>query len=280
VTPPPPGTDPFVERDRLRHQAYADDKPLAARASIYQYAAEPIDLHDRVLALLGEFAGGDVLDVGCGPGAYLARLGATGGRRVGLDLSEGMVAIARSVAPAASVLCGDAQELPFPSATFDAVMAPHMLYHLPDMGRGAAEMARALRPGGVAVVVTNGQAHQQEVADLVAGAADDLAPGTGRSRWVRFMERFTLEDGAAVLAPSLEVDHVEHYQGRLAVPEPAPVVAYVDSTRSLWEPRLPAGVTWPALMAAVERRVDRAIAADGTWRATVHAGAFRCRRKT
>ncbi|MDQ3147972.1 MAG: class I SAM-dependent methyltransferase, partial [Actinomycetota bacterium] len=67
-----PDTDPHVERDRLRYQAYADDRPLAARVAIYRYAVDPVDLHSRVLSHLGERAGGDVLDLGCGPGSYLA----------------------------------------------------------------------------------------------------------------------------------------------------------------------------------------------------------------
>ncbi|CAN5477783.1 hypothetical protein BH18ACT1_BH18ACT1_01440 [soil metagenome] len=76
-----------------------------------------------MLGLLGAAADGAVLDVGCGPSQYRCRLDAAGGLRVGLDLSEGMTAIAKGRAPAANIVCGDASALPFTATTFDAVLA-------------------------------------------------------------------------------------------------------------------------------------------------------------
>ena len=51
---------------------------------------------------------------------------------------------------------GDVQELPFADGAFDAAVAAWMLYHVPDVERGLAELARVLRPGGRLVAVTNG----------------------------------------------------------------------------------------------------------------------------
>ncbi len=231
-----------------------------------------------MVGLLGAAADGNVLDVGCGPGRYLARLGTAGGRRVGLDLSEGMTAIAKGRAPAAAIVCGDASMLPFSAATFDAVLAPHMLYHVPDMGLAAAELARVLRPGGTAAVVTNGERHMREVVDLGRSAVGDLAPDAAWDGWHRFTERFTLETGADVLEPALRVVRVEQWRSSIAVPEVEPVVAYVDSTRSLLEPRLPDGVSWDGLLDRVRRRVTEHIDSSGAWRARTHVGAFVCRR--
>jgi SAM-dependent methyltransferase len=67
-------------------------------------------------------------------------------RALGLDLSPGM-------GPAA---VADAQRLPLPDASAEAVLAMHMLHHVPDIDRAVAEMARVLRPGGVALAASNG----------------------------------------------------------------------------------------------------------------------------
>lgn len=216
-----------TERDRLRHEAYADDKPLQARVDIYRFRTEPC---------------------------------------VGLDLSEGMVTIAKEHAPA---LCGDAQALPFPDATFDVVLAPHMLYHVPDMALAASEVARVLRPAGVAAVVTNGGRHMREFADLTSAAVGHEAH--------RFTERFTLERGRDVLEPALHVEGMEEWRGSIAVTDVEPVVAYVDSTRSLWEAQLPDGITWDDLLEGVRRLVVEEIASTGSWRAQTHVGALICR---
>ena len=53
----------------------------------------------------------------------------------------------------------DAMDLPFEDASFDAVVAMWMLYHVPDLDVALAEVRRVLRPGGLFVAVTNGDAH-------------------------------------------------------------------------------------------------------------------------
>jgi SAM-dependent methyltransferase len=97
-----------------------------------------------------------VLDCGCGPGTItvgLARRVAPGSV-VGVDLAEGQVAIARDAAARAGVgnvtfLAADAGALPFPAASFDAVLAHALLEHLPQPGRALRELRRVLRPGGL-----------------------------------------------------------------------------------------------------------------------------------
>jgi SAM-dependent methyltransferase len=61
---------------------------------------------------------------------------------------------------------GDVQDLPFEEAEFDVAVAAWMLYHVPDIDRGLAELARVLKPGGILVAVTNALDHLQELWDL------------------------------------------------------------------------------------------------------------------
>ncbi len=99
--------------------------------------------------------GGAALDVGCGPGEVLidlAGLVAPGGRVVGVDVSETMLATARSRAAARGVDVelrhGDAHMLEFGDGSFDAVHCDRVLQHLDDPRSAVTEMARVLVPGG------------------------------------------------------------------------------------------------------------------------------------
>jgi ubiquinone/menaquinone biosynthesis C-methylase UbiE len=62
---------------------------------------------------------------------------------------------------------GDVQELPFPAAAFDLVVAAWVLFHVDDLDVGLGEIARVLRPGGRLVAVTNSEQHLSEARELV-----------------------------------------------------------------------------------------------------------------
>jgi sarcosine/dimethylglycine N-methyltransferase len=96
-----------------------------------------------------------VLDLCCGLGGP-ARYQALSRRCrvIGLDYNEGRVRGAAdltrrvNLARRARFLRGDAQSLPFPAETFDAVLSQEALLHIPDKARALAECFRALKPGG------------------------------------------------------------------------------------------------------------------------------------
>ncbi len=91
--------------------------------------------------------GKDVLECGCGTGLILERLSQFAGRAVGIDLSPGMLELAR--ARGLEVHEGSVTELPFDDASFDVTCSFKVLAHVPDIGQGLREMARVTRPGGV-----------------------------------------------------------------------------------------------------------------------------------
>jgi ubiquinone/menaquinone biosynthesis C-methylase UbiE len=100
-----------------------------------------------------------VLDVGCGTGV-LARAAADRvadeSQVTGLDLNEGMLAVARRLRPQIDWRQGDATTLPLPDESYDVVMSQFSLMYFPDRHAAIREMVRVLRPGGRLVVAVWG----------------------------------------------------------------------------------------------------------------------------
>jgi ubiquinone/menaquinone biosynthesis C-methylase UbiE len=100
---------------------------------------------------VGSRASGSVLEVAIGTGRSLPFYPA-GTRVTGIDLSPGMLAVARQRATAlgidADLREGDAEALAFPDDSFDTVVCVLSLCSIPDPARAIGEMARVLKPGG------------------------------------------------------------------------------------------------------------------------------------
>jgi ubiquinone/menaquinone biosynthesis C-methylase UbiE len=103
---------------------------------------------DPLLDAAGVGAGMRVLDVATGPGHAAAAAAARGAEPVGVDISEGMLAVARRHHPQLDFRPGDAEALPFADASFAAVVGAFVLNHLPRPEASAAELARVLASGG------------------------------------------------------------------------------------------------------------------------------------
>jgi ubiquinone/menaquinone biosynthesis C-methylase UbiE len=89
-----------------------------------------------------------VLDVATGPGYAAERAAARGAHPVGIDIAEGMLALARRRRPELEFRWSDAEELRFEDGSFDAVVGGFVVNHLPHPERAMAEAARVLAPGG------------------------------------------------------------------------------------------------------------------------------------
>ncbi len=144
---------------------YADESRFAVRAGAWDRSTgrNAVTMCREAVA---EIMPRRVLEVGPGRGEtaeWIAR--ETGAEVVAVDQSERMVELTR--ARGIDARLGDVQALPFENASFDCVVAAWMLYHVPDLERALAEIARVLRPGGRLVAVTNSSRHYQELRKLM-----------------------------------------------------------------------------------------------------------------
>lgn len=112
----------------------------------------------KVVELASVKPGLMALDVCCGTGDIACALQQRGARVVGLDFSVPMlrVATARNESDV-SLMQGDAQQLPFPDGTFDAVTVGYGLRNLASWQRGIDEMMRVAKPGGRLLVLEFGK---------------------------------------------------------------------------------------------------------------------------
>lgn len=156
---------------------YGDSSKLAARARLHSaYTITEVGWFQWVMRQLPLEPHDAVLDVGCGPGWFWTANADELPAHVKLtlsDLSPGMVRDAMkrcSRLPFASVSGrpADAVDLPFESNSFDAVIAMHMLYHVPNPGAAIDEMHRVLKPGGRLAVTTNDVGNMSEFYSLAA----------------------------------------------------------------------------------------------------------------
>jgi len=134
-------------------------EPQAVRG-MFDRIAPVYDLMNRVMTLGLDgrwrrlavnqvvWPGDRVLDACCGTGDFAVEAERRGGRVVGLDFSEKMIARARRKSGTIEWVQGDALELPFEDGSFDAATVGFGVRNLADLDRGLSELARVLRPGG------------------------------------------------------------------------------------------------------------------------------------
>jgi len=93
-----------------------------------------------------------VVDVGCGGGALFSTIGR--GRVIGLDCEARGLSLTRQKHGDVRLACGSAEQLPFDEGTIEAITAQHVIEHLCDAESAVRRWHQALRPGGVALILT------------------------------------------------------------------------------------------------------------------------------
>lgn len=204
---------------------YATEANLDLRRSVWLPTLDGRHPGSEALAEIAAARPSSVLEVGCGTGEFAARVVSAlpEAEVVAVDQSERLVDVAAS--RGVTTQQADVQELPFADDSFDAVAALWMLYHVPDLRRGLAEIRRVLRPGGRFVAVTNGDDH---LADLRRDAGGPQS-----------VTSFSSQNGETVLGEHFADVRRDDFASRAVFPDHATAVAYLDSSAEAVQWSLP-----------------------------------------
>ncbi len=264
-------TDISIDAARLLREQYKDGSNLSARIRLHQRFStnrygQMRWMFDRIE--LPENA--RVLELGCGTGLlWRGRTQVPRGWRVILtDMSDGMLRETRAslaeFGHSFSYTQADAQAIPFRDESFDAVIANHMLYHVPDIPRALGEVRRVLKPSGVCYAATMGLANMKEMNELATRFFSI-------PRMTESTARFGLESGEAYMRAAFSEVKLERYPDSLVITEAAPLMDYICSMRV--RTRIS-----DAQLAALRAHVESEIATHGEIRMTKDSGLFIARR--
>ncbi len=257
-----------IERDYLLNEQYKNASNLQARIQLHQrFGTNPKGLHEWVfdyLLKLPEQPIKRVLELGTGSGMLwrcnIQRIPQDWQITLS-DFSPGMLAEARNHLghlPNLTFEQIDIQNIPYPPANFDLIIANHMLYHVPDRDKAIAEVHRILKPEGHFFAATNSEHNLQEMDDLIRQVVPE---------YQTFGMHFNLENGAEQLAHHFTHINVYHLDNELVVTETEPLIAYILSL--------------PIRAAMTEERtehlrtiIEQRIASEGAVRIVTRAGMF------
>jgi ubiquinone/menaquinone biosynthesis C-methylase UbiE len=140
------------------------------------------------LAAIAEIGPRRVLDAGCGAGDFALLIASP--EVVAIDSSPAM--IERAQTRGLDARYAEIEDLPFAEGEFDVVTCNWVLYHLQELDRGLAELARVLRPGGRFVGIYNAPEHLDELWSAVGdpwGTQDTFDCPTGAAALERHFAR-------------------------------------------------------------------------------------------
>ena len=255
------------DQDYLLSEQYRDASNLDARMQLH--ARFSVNKHGWQRWIFDQFdlySESRVLELGCGPGwLWLDNLDRIPeGWSITLsDFSPGMQHQAqgnlRDSQNRFAYAGIDAQAIPYADESFDAVIANHVLYHVPDRRRALAEIHRILKPAGRFYASTVGRSHLRELHALLRR----FDPAT--RLWGD--NPFILENGAAQLAEWFSRVTLHRYEDALIVTEAEPLVAYILSSA---DKRILVGDK----LAALRKLVQEEIALGGHIYVTKDSGVF------
>jgi SAM-dependent methyltransferase len=205
------------------------------------------------LAALGDVAGLDVVELGCGTAYFSAWLARQGARPVGVDVTPAQLDTARRMQEETGLVFqlveANAEAVPLPDASFDLAVTEYGASLWCDPARWIPEAARLLRPGGRLVFLTNSmlatlcvpwsagpateslQRPQRGVYAVEWGLEDGLEFHLGHGEWIDVLHAagFEVERLVELYAPDDATDH-----------------PYYDTANVAWARKWPSEDLWVA----------------------------------
>lgn len=227
------------QRNQLKKE-YRDGSKLGARINLHDlFSTNRRGWYPWVFDQFDLSVESRVLELGSGPGIlWQKNLDRIRDRwQITLsDFSPGMLAEARHNLGDAGrpfdFVVVEAQTISFANNYFDAVIANHMLYHVPDRNKVYSEISRILKPTGQLYAATNGQFTMRQYDDLVRKFAPKDKRLFNHSE-AYLKTYFSLENGAVELATWFAKVVVKQYDDALVITEAEPLVTYAESSGHL-----------------------------------------------
>ena len=186
------------------------------------------------------------------------------------DVSTGMI---QDVREALSGLSGqftyqvfDCHQIPIVDATFDKVIANHVLFYLKNPDHALEEVKRVLKPSGTFYCTTYGREHMKEISQLVKEFDSRIALSE-----VSLYDIFGLENGQEILSRHFEQVELVPYEDHLEVTEAGPLMEYILSCHGNQHEYL--GERYQEFRKFLEKKIQK----KGYVTITKQAGAFVCR---
>src|SRR5579863_663533 len=264
-------TDSSIDSAQILREQYKDGSNLSARIRLHQrFSTNRYGQMRWILDRIQAPENARVLELGCGTG--LLWRGAVkvprGWRVILTDTSAGMLRETRAalaqLGRSFTYMQADAQAIPFRAESFDAVIANHMLYHVPDIPRALGEIRRVLKPSGFCYAATMGRANMKEMNEFATRFFSI-------PRMTESTERFGLESGDSYMRAAFSEVKLERYPDSLVITEAAPLIDYINSMR------IRRRITDDQL-AALRTHLEHEIATHGEIRMTKDSGLFIARR--
>jgi ubiquinone/menaquinone biosynthesis C-methylase UbiE len=220
----------FTDHKYLTTDQYRDSSNLEARLAIHpRFSTNPYGWFNWIFDSLSKLpTDATILELGCGGGHLWRNIAdkiPAGWNIILSDLSQGMVDAAwRNLVVTGRVFKFEqinAESIPYQDGSFDAVIANHMLYHVPDCPKAIAEIKRVLRPNGRLFATTVGENHMKELDEWRRRANSKYAGSLSMP--------FNLENGMEQLTPFFSEVRLSRYEDSLHVTEIEPIIVYLCS---------------------------------------------------
>ncbi|MFC0190140.1 class I SAM-dependent methyltransferase [Fictibacillus aquaticus] len=214
---------------------YKTSENLDIRINIHQkYSTNKEDWHLWLFDQYSFKPGSRILELGCGNGAFWVknkhRLPDSCEITLS-DYSEGMLADAKSSLqdlPNFHFQQINIENIPYKTDSFDVVIANHMLYHVPDPGKGICEVRRVLKDGGIFYSSTIGTSHLKEFGMLLQEFDDTIHYASAYDH----AKVFGLENGEKQLLSHFNNVDLKTFPGDLKITDLRAVIDYLRSTHT------------------------------------------------
>lgn len=245
---------------------YVKEDTLTTRIGLHdQYSVNPYGFGNWIFDQYAFKDGAKILELGCGTAVIWRGRERRLPQNVEITLSDFsplMVEKAKELLhdnPVFSFQQIDIQDIPYDGELFDMVIANHMLYHVPDIGRALSEVKRVLKESGRFYASTLGKMSLQELNDIYLKLKDKASFSFSKDI------AFTLENGFELLAPYFGHIEQRQYIDSLEVTDLDDLIAYIKSYNDI-----------PASINDELRRLVSKGFVDGVFRIRKEQGIFIC----